>query len=74
MVYNATNFASSFHNHNSLAGIVHVTSWILQFIGHGFAEKKSPALKDNIAQGTVILIIPIVFTIPMLIHDLSFTN
>ncbi|CAG8516250.1 2843_t:CDS:2 [Funneliformis mosseae] len=55
MAYNATNFASSFpDNHNSLAGIVHVTSWILQFIGHGFAEKRSPALKENIAQALLL--------------------
>ncbi|CAI2165589.1 18504_t:CDS:2 [Funneliformis geosporum] len=53
MAYNATNFTSSFpDNHNSLAGIVHVASWILQFIGHGFAEKRSPALKDNVAQAS----------------------
>lgn len=30
---------------------VHVVSWILQFIGHGFAEKRAPALLDNLLGG-----------------------
>jgi uncharacterized membrane protein YGL010W len=52
MAYNATNFATDYSDHNTLAGIVQVSSWIMQFIGHGFAEKRSPALKDNLSQGT----------------------
>ncbi|CAH1756315.1 3060_t:CDS:2 [Entrophospora sp. SA101] len=41
-------------DHNTLASIVHITSWVLQFIGHGFAEKRSPALKDNIIQAVLL--------------------
>ncbi|GBB93045.1 hypothetical protein RclHR1_00210041 [Rhizophagus clarus] len=54
MAYNATNFAADHSDHNVLAGIVHVFSWIAQFIGHGFAEKRSPALKDNISQALLL--------------------
>ena len=27
-------------------------SWIAQFAGHGFAEKRAPALLDNLLGGT----------------------
>jgi len=29
---------------------VHVTAWIAQFMGHGFAERRAPALLDNLFQ------------------------
>ncbi|KAI9098337.1 DUF962-domain-containing protein [Phlyctochytrium arcticum] len=29
---------------------MHVASWIMQFAGHGFAEKRAPALLDNLLQ------------------------
>ncbi|KAI6128505.1 hypothetical protein EDD16DRAFT_1892599, partial [Pisolithus croceorrhizus] len=32
--------------------IVHVSAWIAQFIGHGFAEGRAPALLDNVLGGT----------------------
>lgn len=35
---------------------VHVGAWIAQFIGHGVAEKRSPALLDNLVGGNLILI------------------
>ncbi|CAG8621483.1 15105_t:CDS:2, partial [Rhizophagus irregularis] len=54
MAYNATNFATDYSDHNTLAGIVQVSSWIMQFIGHGFAEKRSPALKDNLSQAILL--------------------
>ncbi|KAK6336402.1 hypothetical protein TWF696_001961 [Orbilia brochopaga] len=38
------------HSANTVALIVHVTSWIFQFIGHGAFEHRSPALLDNIFQ------------------------
>ena len=28
--------------------IVHLLSWIAQFVGHGFFEKRAPALFDNL--------------------------
>ena len=31
--------------------IVEIVSWVAQFIGHGFAEGRAPALLDNIAGG-----------------------
>ena len=34
-----------------VAGVVHVVSWIAQFIGHGAAEGRSPALLDNLLGG-----------------------
>jgi uncharacterized membrane protein YGL010W len=33
------------------AWIVHGIAWIAQFIGHGFAEGRAPALLDNLLQG-----------------------
>ena len=30
---------------------MHVVCWILQFIGHGLAEKRAPALLDNLLGG-----------------------
>ncbi|KAH7102941.1 DUF962-domain-containing protein [Auriculariales sp. MPI-PUGE-AT-0066] len=36
------------------AGIVHVISWIAQFIGHGVFEGRKPALVDNLL-GAVVL-------------------
>ncbi|CAG8497905.1 5474_t:CDS:2 [Paraglomus brasilianum] len=54
MAYNATEFMKTYPGHNYLAGIVHVGSWIVQFIGHGVFEKRSPALKDNIAQALLL--------------------
>ncbi|CAG8665249.1 14886_t:CDS:2 [Acaulospora colombiana] len=54
MVYNATNFNASYPNHNTLAIIVHISSWIMQIAAHGFAEKRSPAFKDNIVQAFLL--------------------
>jgi uncharacterized membrane protein YGL010W len=36
------------------AGILHIVSWIAQFLGHGLAEKRAPALLDNLL-GAVVL-------------------
>ncbi|KAG9288789.1 hypothetical protein G9A89_023086 [Geosiphon pyriformis] len=54
MAHNATKFAATHPNHNALAGYVHIASWIAQFIGHGFVEKKAPALMDNLAQALLL--------------------
>ncbi|EWC45936.1 hypothetical protein DRE_04729 [Drechslerella stenobrocha 248] len=35
---------------NVVALVIHLTSWIFQFIGHGAFEHRSPALLDNIFQ------------------------
>lgn len=46
----ATAFA---HQQNALvvAGGVHAFSWIAQFLGHGLAEHRAPALLDNLLGG-----------------------
>lgn len=36
------------------AWTVFVVSWIFQFIGHGFFEKRKPALLDNLVQSLVL--------------------
>lgn len=38
----------------SKAALLHVASWIAQFLGHGLAEKRAPALLDNLI-GAVVL-------------------
>ncbi|KAK7060263.1 hypothetical protein VNI00_001028 [Paramarasmius palmivorus] len=41
-------------DHITIGAAVHGVSWIAQFIGHGFAEKRAPALLDNLL-GAVVL-------------------
>jgi len=41
-------------DHQKIALIVHVVCWVAQFIGHGFAEGRSPALLDNLL-GAIVL-------------------
>ncbi|ORZ15975.1 hypothetical protein BCR42DRAFT_416238 [Absidia repens] len=53
MCYTATLFQRISPNANKIALGLHITSWILQFIGHGAAEKRSPKLLDNIVQALV---------------------
>ncbi|PSR73441.1 hypothetical protein PHLCEN_2v10733 [Hermanssonia centrifuga] len=38
----------------SVAGALHGVSWIAQFLGHGLAERRAPALLDNLL-GAVVL-------------------
>lgn len=33
------------------AALLHAGSWIAQFLGHGLAEKRAPALLDNLLGG-----------------------
>ncbi|KAJ6599359.1 hypothetical protein DFH09DRAFT_1130839 [Mycena vulgaris] len=40
--------------HITQAGILHAFSWVAQFLGHGVAEKRAPALLDNLL-GAVVL-------------------
>ncbi|KAF5388363.1 hypothetical protein D9615_000130 [Tricholomella constricta] len=40
--------------HISKAALLHGVSWIAQFLGHGLAEKRAPALLDNLV-GAVVL-------------------
>lgn len=49
----ATAFARG-HDNMPKAVVLHVIAWIFQFIGHGFAEKRAPALLDNLVGGTCL--------------------
>jgi len=51
----ATAYAET-HPASSLqvAGGLFVVSWIAQFLGHGLAEKRAPALLDNLVQALVL--------------------
>jgi uncharacterized membrane protein YGL010W len=53
----STLFATAFAHHDNAfkkALALHVFSWIAQFVGHGAAEGRAPALLDNIL-GAVVL-------------------
>jgi 2-hydroxy fatty acid dioxygenase len=50
MLLTATSYAHREHG-QQYALYVHVCSWIMQFIGHGVGEGRSPALLDNIVGG-----------------------
>jgi len=52
-VLTATAFAQR-QGYVSTAAAVHTFSWIAQFLGHGFAEGRAPALLDNLL-GAVVL-------------------
>ncbi|KAI9010877.1 hypothetical protein CLU79DRAFT_772396 [Phycomyces nitens] len=49
----ATQFQLTRPNAIQEALVLHITSWIFQFIGHGVAEKRSPRLMDNLVQALV---------------------
>lgn len=50
MVLSATSFSGR-PGYINTAVAVHACSWIAQFIGHGFAEGRAPALLDNLVGG-----------------------
>ena len=49
-VLTATAFARG-PGHITQAAVIHGLSWIAQFLGHGLAEKRAPALLDNLLGG-----------------------
>jgi uncharacterized membrane protein YGL010W len=50
MLLSATSYAHrEYGQRNAL--LLHIFAWIMQFIGHGVAEGRSPALLDNIVGG-----------------------
>lgn len=57
----ATAFA---HKQNALtvAGGVQAFSWVAQFLGHGLAEHRAPALLDNLLGGSFHTMYPV--TVP----------
>lgn len=50
MLLTATSFSHRDHGQRN-ALYLHIGSWFMQFIGHGVAEGRSPALLDNIVGG-----------------------
>ncbi|KAF9971551.1 hypothetical protein BGZ73_005504 [Actinomortierella ambigua] len=50
----ATNFLKTNPDANKIAAYVHVFAWIMQFIGHGVAEKRAPKLTENLVQALVL--------------------
>ena len=52
-VLTATAFGKN-PNHTPVIVSIHVSCWIAQFIGHGLAEKRAPALLDNLLGGKTI--------------------
>jgi uncharacterized membrane protein YGL010W len=52
-VLTATAFAQRPDGMNQ-AILLHVGSWIAQFLGHGLAEKRAPALLDNLLGGELL--------------------
>lgn len=48
----ATAFAQKADGINQ-AALLHAGSWVAQFLGHGLAEKRAPALLDNLIGGTL---------------------
>ncbi|CAO3683544.1 unnamed protein product [Umbelopsis ramanniana] len=54
MSYYATYLHRTNPEANNIALGLHIVSWILQFIGHGVAEKRSPKLLDNLIQALVL--------------------
>jgi uncharacterized membrane protein YGL010W len=52
MLLTATSYAHRDHGQRN-ALYIHIFSWVMQFIGHGVAEGRSPALLDNIVGGAL---------------------
>lgn len=46
-------FVKTVKNYYFYAGLIHILSWTLQFIGHGVFEGNRPALMDSISQAFI---------------------
>ncbi len=56
----ATSFVKNerpFDEHVMIAVGLNIASWLAQFVGHGVAEKRAPALLDNILGGMLLIIL-----------------
>lgn len=68
IVLTATAFGQD-PSHTPAIIAIHVLCWIAQFVGHGLAEKRAPALLDNLLGGkTLILITPPVVDVLLFAH------
>jgi 2-hydroxy fatty acid dioxygenase len=56
IVLTATAFGQN-SSHTPVIIAIHVLCWIAQFIGHGLAEKRAPALLDNLLGGKLLFLI-----------------
>ncbi|KAF4122646.1 Protein of unknown function (DUF962) [Geosmithia morbida] len=47
-----SNYLRALDPENTLvsAAAVHIVCWVIQFVGHGFFERRAPALLDNLVQ------------------------
>jgi uncharacterized membrane protein YGL010W len=54
MNLSAIGFAQNVPGYINIAVGLHVFSWLAQFAGHAFAEKRAPALLDNLLGGEVL--------------------
>lgn len=43
-------------SHTPAVVAIHVLCWIAQFAGHGLAEKRAPALLDNLLGGKTLFL------------------
>jgi len=54
-VLTATTFAhSTDYNEKGISIGLHIAAWLAQFAGHAFAEKKAPALLDDLSGALVL--------------------
>ncbi|KAF8339115.1 uncharacterized protein EI90DRAFT_3144276 [Cantharellus anzutake] len=54
-VLTATTFAhSTSFNEKQISITLHIVAWLVQFAGHGFAEKRAPALLDDLVGALVL--------------------
>jgi len=54
-ILTATTFAhSTGHNEKQVSIGLHIVAWLVQFAGHAFAEKKAPALLDDLLGALVL--------------------
>jgi 2-hydroxy fatty acid dioxygenase len=56
IVLTATAFGQN-PSHTPVIIAIHVACWIAQFLGHGLAEKRAPALLDNLLGGKTLFLI-----------------
>ena len=59
MLLTATSFGLSNPNAVPIAFSLQALSWTMQFLGHGLAERRAPALLNNLVGGTYSLFPPL---------------
>ncbi|KAH8106281.1 hypothetical protein BXZ70DRAFT_918993 [Cristinia sonorae] len=72
MLLSATAVAQNFPELFKYVLGAHIVSWILQFIGHGAAEKRAPALFDNLLQA--LFLAPFFVHLEILFHFFNYNQ